>query len=231
MVIPDADFLTDAAAELYALRDAARVAEGIARIARDAVSCSDAVVSFVAAHGRLSEAAGTSDEASRAVQLQNSLGGGPGIAAIEGHSVVTCDELAGEGRWPTWARAAAAAGFRSTLAVPLHERGRAFALLQLCDVRPGVFDTERVSVATLLARRSSLVLAAVNRAEQLESAMDARTVIGQAQGILMERYDLDADRAFSVLRRYSQHANTKLRVIAEQVVRERSLPDVDCEAS
>lgn len=43
----------------------------------------------------------------------------------------------------------------------------------------------------------------------------------------MERYDLDADRAFSVLRRYSQDYNVKLREVAELLIETRSLPGRD----
>ena len=41
----------------------------------------------------------------------------------------------------------------------------------------------------------------------------------------MERYALDADHAFEVLRRYSQNSNMKLRNVAEMVVGTRRLPD------
>jgi hypothetical protein len=40
-------------------------------------------------------------------------------------------------------------------------------------------------------------------------AIDARKLVGQAMGILMERFDLDGDRAFEVLKRYSQDNNLK----------------------
>jgi AmiR/NasT family two-component response regulator len=56
-------------------------------------------------------------------------------------------------------------------------------------------------------------------------AVDSRKLIGQAQGILMERYDLDQDRAFEVLRRYSRDSNVKLREVAQLVVDTRQLPD------
>ena len=55
--------------------------------------------------------------------------------------------------------------------------------------------------------------------------MDARNLVGQAQGILMERFDLDAARAFEVLRRYSQHHNRKLHLVAEDLVESRALPE------
>ena len=51
-----------------------------------------------------------------------------------------------------------------------------------------------------------------------------RTVIGQATGILMERFDLPPDRAFSVLSRMSQQQNVKLRELAEQIVTTRTVP-------
>jgi AmiR/NasT family two-component response regulator len=51
--------------------------------------------------------------------------------------------------------------------------------------------------------------------------MQTRHLIGLAKGVLMPRYDLDADRAFSVLRRQSQQSNVKLRDVAARIVTER----------
>ena len=58
----------------------------------------------------------------------------------------------------------------------------------------------------------------------LNTALDTRKLIGQAQGILMERYHLDEARAFEVLRRYSQDHNVKLRQVAEDLIANRRLP-------
>ncbi|MCW2799640.1 MAG: hypothetical protein JWQ70_1112, partial [Aeromicrobium sp.] len=65
----------------------------------------------------------------------------------------------------------------------------------------------------------------------LQRAIDARKLIGQAQGILMERFDLDADRALEFVRRQSQHHNVKLRSVAEWVVANRALPAAEFAAS
>jgi AmiR/NasT family two-component response regulator len=60
--------------------------------------------------------------------------------------------------------------------------------------------------------------------EQLHIAIDHRTVIGQAQGILMERLGIDADQAFAYLRRVSQCENRKLITICSDIVETRRLP-------
>lgn len=67
---------------------------------------------------------------------------------------------------------------------------------------------------------------ALHEIEQLRLALDHRTVIGQAQGILMERFDLDADRAFTFLRRASNHSNRKLFAVATSVVTARQMSRV-----
>ena len=54
--------------------------------------------------------------------------------------------------------------------------------------------------------------------ENLWKAIDARNLIGQAQGILMERFGVDAEQAFGVLRRYSQDNNLRLAVVAERLI-------------
>ena len=64
----------------------------------------------------------------------------------------------------------------------------------------------------------------VRERENLKEAVEGRTLIGQAQGILMSRFDLDADRAFAVLRRFSQAQNIKLRAVAELVIDSGDLP-------
>jgi AmiR/NasT family two-component response regulator len=79
-------------------------------------------------------------------------------------------------------------------------------------------------MAHVFAQHASVALATAKREEGLRVAIDTRHLIGQAQGILMERFGLTADKAFSVLRRYSQDHNVKLRDLAEELVNTRELP-------
>lgn len=55
-------------------------------------------------------------------------------------------------------------------------------------------------------------------------AVDARHLIGQAQGIIMKAHDVDSATSFEVLRRLSQDSNTKLSAVAARIVRTRALP-------
>jgi len=59
----------------------------------------------------------------------------------------------------------------------------------------------------------------------LEAAVEGRHEIGVAQGVLMARYDLDRNQAFDSLRRYSSHANVKLRDVAGLVIEQGGLPE------
>lgn len=59
--------------------------------------------------------------------------------------------------------------------------------------------------------------AALAKIAQLEIAVEHRTVIGQAIGIFMERYQLDAKAAFDALVRVSQDTNRKVYEIATEV--------------
>ena len=51
-------------------------------------------------------------------------------------------------------------------------------------------------------------------------------VIEQAKGIIMAQYRCGPDEAFEILRGMSQHANVKLRVLAERMVQQVSLPSI-----
>jgi ANTAR domain-containing protein len=84
-----------------------------------------------------------------------------------------------------------------------------------------------------LARSADRAAASVAIAEaaahirQLRTALDSRDVIGQAKGILMERYRLTPDGAFALLARASQDTNVKLREVATELCRTGSLPGHD----
>lgn len=64
----------------------------------------------------------------------------------------------------------------------------------------------------------------VQQIEQLKVAVDHRTTIGQAQGILMARLDIDAETAIDYLKRVSMRSNRKLIDIAEEIAGTRELP-------
>ena len=48
----------------------------------------------------------------------------------------------------------------------------------------------------------------------LREALETRAMIGQALGMFMERYQIDAQHAWALLVRISQQTNTPVRVVA-----------------
>jgi ANTAR domain-containing protein len=63
------------------------------------------------------------------------------------------------------------------------------------------------------------------RATQLQQALDSRVVIEQAKGVLGERFDLDMQAAFAVLRGSARAGRLKLHALAHAVVRDRETPE------
>jgi hypothetical protein len=83
----------------------------------------------------------------------------------------------------------------------------------------GVFGDSERDTALLLALLAAAVSigAADVREDQLRAAMDTHSVIGQAQGILMERHKFTAGQAFDRLRTVSMNLNRKLRDVAREL--------------
>jgi AmiR/NasT family two-component response regulator len=69
-----------------------------------------------------------------------------------------------------------------------------------------------------------VALAGAQQEERMRSAMTSREVIGQAQGILMERFRFTGAQAFQVLARASSHTNRKVADIAEELTTTGDLP-------
>jgi hypothetical protein len=80
------------------------------------------------------------------------------------------------------------------------------------------FDDQSVEVGLLFAAHTALAWNTLRRDRQFRSALASRDVIGQAKGILMERFKIDAVTAFELLTRLSQESNTSVAEIAHRLV-------------
>lgn len=160
-------------------------------------------------------------------EWQYELGEGPCREAIRDHRTVVVDDLATDPRWPRWGTAMVEElGVRSSVSFRLFTRAdHTWGALNVYALEPAAFSADDVEHGQVIAAMSAVVLARSINDENLAVALESRTTIGQATGIVMERYGLEEERAFEVLRRISSQENIKLRDLAQQVVADRALPE------
>ncbi|MGZ0148190.1 GAF and ANTAR domain-containing protein [Kribbella sp. WER1] len=156
--------------------------------------------------------------AGEADKLQYDLGEGPCLDATLAEPVVQVDDLATDGRWPQYGPKAAALGLRSQLAFQFQAPPRVRGALNLYAEEPRAFDADARYVAGMYADWAAVLLGWSRHESTMTEALESRTTIGTAIGILMERYQLDENRAFTFLVRTSQTGNVKLREVAAGVV-------------
>ena len=136
--------------------------------------------------------------------------------------IVRTDDFRTEQRWPQYSPAVVELGVLSGLSVKLYTADRTAGALNLFAFKPNAFDGEDETIATVLAAHAAAAILASRQGEQLQSALTTRDRIGQAKGIIMERYGIDDVQAFEMLKRLSQDSNTRLADIAQQVIDTRS---------
>ncbi len=157
-------------------------------------------------------------------RVQQELKDGPCISAAEQQTLIRIDDMNAESRWPDVAAAARRLGVHSMLCVPLWVHEQRLGALSLYARQAGAFTGQDEPVTRLFATLAAIALAEAQRTDQLYTALDSRDVIGQAKGILMERYRITADAAFAVMSQASQQANLKLAEIARSLVETGELP-------
>ena len=169
----------------------------------------------------------TSNEALRHVDaLQHELQEGPCLDALVQDDTVQSNDLSVDERWPQWGpEVADRLGLFSIVSYRLFSSGDNLGALNLYGRDRSAFSPDDVHDGMALAAHVGVALAGAQEVENLERALTSRTVIGQATGILMERFDLTSDRAFAVLSRLSQQQNVKLRQLADEIVLTRALPN------
>lgn len=132
--------------------------------------------------------------------------------------VLAIDDTAEDATWPDWSVDAASRGIRSARFVglaSLHDRP---VVLGLYAGRPHAFAGERAAVVVDAACQAGHALRQVERLADLERDGDERALVGQAAGLLMERYHLAADQALGYLVRSAERAHLDLQDLARELV-------------
>jgi hypothetical protein len=205
------------------LRYPADTQEALAAITVGAVEAvpgiEHASVSITGQDGQIQTLAPTDILAVQADELQYELGEGPCLDAVLDQPVVQVNDIRTDLRWPAYGpRVAKQLGIGSQLAFQFRAEPHARGGLNLYSSRANAITTETHQIGVLFANLAAVALGWTRQAQSLTDALETRTMIGQAIGVLMERYRLDPDRAFGFMVRTSQAANIKLREVAAGIV-------------
>jgi GAF domain-containing protein len=173
-----------------------------------------------------------SDEPGRMLEaLQEQFGEGPCVDAFLEDNPVLADDLGADLRWPSVGPLAAGHGVRAVLGVPIDLREGPVGTLNVYAAQPHRCDDSDVAGIQAYTRViASLLRAAVQAhvtgkaATQLQHALDHRSLIEQAKGVLMERRGLDQQAAFELLRSRARSSRRRLDDVARQTVEGARLP-------
>lgn len=168
--------------------------------------------------GGLATVGATDPLALKADSLQYELDEGPCVEAVRQSAAVPSPDAASDLRWPSYAARVAELGMRAQAGLPIRSGAKALGALNLYSTRPGALDPIELERASGYAAQAATAMLLRRQVESLTQAVDSRSVIGQAIGLVMERFGLDQDRAMDYLVRLSQSSNVKLRQVARELV-------------
>ncbi|MBP2268017.1 GAF domain-containing protein [Pseudarthrobacter sp. PvP004] len=158
-------------------------------------------------------------------KMQNSFGDGPCLTALRTRTVSHVPDVNTEERWHSYMTAVRAMKVRSILALPMELQGTGEAVVNLYSTRPHGFSqediqaAERVTATAAKSLRLALKMAQLRDArENLTAALESRTTIDTAVGIIMGQNRCSREAAFQILVKASSHRNIKLRSVAATVI-------------
>ena len=209
----------DFARDVEGAGEGERLSLGVGLFVQLVEGCDHAGVTRVSRAGAETVAA-SSEKARLCDQLQYDLDEGPCLDSVRSHQTVVSNAIASDPRWPRWGPAVAEQyGVGSMLSLLLYTHGDAFGAINLYADRPDAYRSEDLIVAQSLAAHLAVAVAGGREIDQRAIAMVNRTVIGQAEGILMERLKVTGEHAFELLRLASVHSNRRLIHVAEELTR------------
>ncbi len=191
-----------------------------------AVDATDAGLFLLRAKRAVETVVPSSPQVARVHDLQIELNEGPCIEVLAPHSVGTflVGDTASDRRFPAWGPQAAELGLRSVISAILETPNRQYGSLNVYSSQPQAFTRDDLETIEIFSHRAARAIAVASEHAGMVAALHTRKLVGQAQGILMERLNIDGDRAFNYLVRQSQTRNIKLRDVAEWIVANRQQP-------
>jgi transcriptional regulator with GAF, ATPase, and Fis domain len=176
--------------------------------------------------GNLQVVASTTPEAHTLDIFQVQTSEGPCLDCYRtGHPMINIDLSEVAERWPSFRKATADAGYRSTHSLPMRLRDTVIGALNLFCTARSVLDDNDVSIGQALADVATIGLLQerVSRqrellSEQLQTALNSRVLIEQAKGALSERATIGIDKAFQLMREHSRRTRRPLTDIARSVI-------------
>jgi hypothetical protein len=221
--------LADVARQLFAPGSVPGSLQRTVNLAVATIDGCDAAGIFVVQGDRVTTAAASDPIVVELDELQFATNEGPCLDAVGHGSSSYASDLSDDERWPRFGPAAVQAGVRSILAFRLSDRP--VSVLNLYARSPAAFGATDRAKGLIFATLAGIALDAAGeraddeqRVANLHDALLTRELIGQAQGILIERERITADQAFDVLRRASQNLNVKLREVARTLVETGQTP-------
>lgn len=224
----EAAFFAQLSSDLSQLHDEEPTLQAVADRAVEVVkACDWCGISLRKRRNRVETGAASSDVARQCDALQYDLGEGPCLDSIWDRDWYAAHDTSTDTRWPRWGPRVAEQGVGSVLSIQLATETDTLGALNLYAGPVHAFTPDQVDLALVFAAHATNALSAARLVTGLQTAVQSRHLIGVAQGILMNRYEVTLDQSFEVLRRFSSEANIKLRDLAAAVIELRRLPDID----
>jgi GAF domain-containing protein len=194
---------------------------GVTQAARQVITGVDhASITVLGPDNELVTFAPTDEVIAQADKLQYTYCEGPCVQAATSGTEIVATNMATDDRWPHYGPSAGELGIVGQVSLPLRCGGKNWGALNLYSLTTSGFDDVSLETAELMAGSASALLGLSHQVVSLSAALATRTSIGAAIGVVMERYGVDQNSAFDVLVRKSQHANVKLRLVAQQILDE-----------
>jgi GAF domain-containing protein len=216
-----AETLTAVAHEINTARDIDTVLQTIVEVTAGSLQGVDHVgITLAHSNGEMETKAATDDFVLQLDRIQYELGEGPCVHAMETSRVVVVENAKDDPRWPRFMKPAVELGLRAQMGLRLYADSQTLGGLNMYSTTVDAIDPGVECLAQLFAEHASIALGRAQREDHLHNAIFSRQVIGQATGLIMERYRLNETRAFDYLIRVSSHSNIKVRDVARELVDE-----------
>ena len=197
----------------------------LARLAAQVIDPPASVGITIRREDQLYTVANSDERAAQVDEVQYDQGEGPCLETLRTGRVIEVADLAADDRWEGYRQHALDFGVRSSLSLPLTVDHSVVGALNVYGIGVDILGHgERRTLEIFAAQATAaltLVLRQVQQAQisaQLEQALNSRTVIDQALGVLMAQQRCSAEEAFALLRAHSQHTNRKLRDVAAELI-------------